>query len=104
VATPTPTPPASLGDLEAMFAIVNSWSGGFNGSVTLENEGASAVSGWQVRIETTNQITDIWNAVIVSHDASGYVIGNASYKGTIAHVVATGAQDPSAVNIDLLHA
>ena len=93
-----------------MFAVVNSWSGGFNGSVTLENDGATATTGWQVRIETTNQITDIWNAVIVSHDASGYVIGNASYNGTIAHdgetnfgFVAAGAQDPSAVNIDLLN-
>jgi len=111
---PDPTPPSGSGtdsgDLDAMFAIVNSWSGGFNGSVTLENEGASAVNGWQVRIETTNQITDIWNAVIVSHDASGYVVGNASYNGTIAHdgetnfgFVAAGAQDPSTVNIDLLH-
>lgn len=117
-ATPTapatssdPTPPAVSGDLEAMFAVVNSWSGGFNGSVTLENDGAAATTGWQVKIETTNQITDIWNAVIVSHDASGYVIGNASYNGTIAHdgdtnfgFVATGAQDPSTVHIDLLNA
>ncbi len=108
--TPTdPTPPSGSGDLDAMFAIVNSWSGGFNGSVTLENDGESAVNGWQVRIETTNQITDIWNAVIVSHDASGYVVGNASYNGTIAHdgetsfgFVASGAQNPSAVHIDLL--
>lgn len=110
--TPTnPNPPSGSGDLEAMFAIVNSWSGGFNGSVTLENDGASTVNGWQVRIETTNQITDIWNAVIVSHDASGYVIGNASYNGTIAHdgetnfgFVASGAQNPSNVHVDLLHA
>jgi len=112
--TPTtstdPTPPSSSsGDLEAMFAIVNSWSGGFNGSVTLENEGDATVMGWQVKIETTNQITDIWNAVIVSHDASGYVIGNTSHNGTIAHdgetsfgFVAAGAQNPSTVHIDLL--
>lgn len=109
--TPTdPTPPSSgSGDLEAMFAIVNSWSGGFNGSVTLENEGDATVTGWQVKIETTNQITDIWNAVIVSHDASGYVIGNTAYNGTIAHdgetsfgFVAAGAQNPSTVHIDLL--
>ena len=116
-ATPTtppepndPTPPAGSGDLEAMFAIVNSWSGGFNGSVTLENDGTAATTGWQVKIETTNQITDIWNAVIVSHDASGYVVGNASYNGAIAHdgetsfgFVATGAQNPSTVHIDLLN-
>jgi aryl-phospho-beta-D-glucosidase BglC (GH1 family) len=108
---PTPTPTPGSDDVDAVFAIVNSWSGGFNGSVTLENDGASAVNGWQVKIETSNQITDIWNAVIVSHDSSGYVVGNASYNGTIARdgetsfgFVATGVQDPSAVNIDLLHA
>ncbi|WP_425069245.1 Calx-beta domain-containing protein [Reyranella sp.] len=108
--TPTPTPPASAGDVDAVFAIANSWSGGFNGNVTLENGGASDVTGWQIKIETSNQITDIWNAVIVSHDASGYVIGNTSYNGTIAHdgetsfgFVAAGAQDPSTVHIDLLH-
>ena len=108
---PTPTPPASSGDVDAVFAIVNSWSGGFNGSVTLENDGPSNVTGWQVKIETSNQITDIWNAVIVSHDSSGYVVGNASYNGTIAQdgeisfgFVATGVQDASAVNVDLLHA
>jgi chitinase len=107
---PVPTPPASSGDLEAMFAVVNSWSGGFNGSVTLENDGANAVNGWQVKIGTSNQITDIWNAVIVSHDSSGYVVANAPYNGTIAHAgetsfgfVAAGAQDPSSVHIDLLH-
>ena len=106
----TPTEPSGSGDLEAMFAIVNSWSGGFNGSVTLENEGDATVTGWQVKIETTNQITDIWNAVIVSHDASGYVIGNTSHNGTIAHdgetsfgFVAAGAQNPSTVHIDLLN-
>jgi len=108
---PPPTPTPGSDDVDAVFAIVNSWSGGFNGSVTLENDGVGAVNGWQVRIETSNQITDIWNAVIVSHDSSGYVVGNASYNGTIAQdgetsfgFVATGAQDPSAVNIDLLHA
>ncbi|WP_422033600.1 Calx-beta domain-containing protein [Reyranella sp.] len=109
--TPTPTPTPGSDDVDAVFAIVNSWSGGFNGSVTLENDGAGAVNGWQVKIETSNQITDIWNAVIVSHDSSGYVVGNASYNGTIAQdgeisfgFVATGVQDASAVNVDLLHA
>ena len=48
--------------------------------------------------------------MIVSHDASGYVVGNASYNGAIAHdgetsfgFVATGAQNPSTVHIDLLN-
>lgn len=106
--TPPTTSPTEQGDLEALFTVVNSWTGGFNGSVTLENDGASATAGWQVRIDMTNQITDIWNAEIVSHDASGYVIKNASWNGTIGHdgeanfgFVASGPMDPLAVHVDL---
>jgi len=109
--TPTPTPPTTpptTGDLEALFAVVNSWSGGFQGSVTLDNEGANATNGWQVRIDTTNVITDIWNAEIVSHDANGYVVKNAAWNGTIAHdgeasfgFVTAGSMNPLAVHVDL---
>jgi cellulase/cellobiase CelA1 len=104
---PVEPPPADDGDLNALFAVVNSWTGGFNGSVTVENDGA-ATSGWQVRIEMSHQITDIWNAVILSHDAQGYVVGNASWNGTIAHdgdasfgFVASGPGSPSTVHVDL---
>jgi aryl-phospho-beta-D-glucosidase BglC (GH1 family)/cellulase/cellobiase CelA1 len=104
---PVEPPPADDGDLNALFAVVNSWSGGFNGSITVENDGA-ATSGWQVRIEMSHQITDIWNAVILSHDAQGYVVGNASWNGTIAHdgdtsfgFVASGPSSPSTVHVDL---
>ena len=106
---PPPLPPSTgNGDLEALFAVVNSWSGGFQGGVTLDNDGAGAMSGWQVRIDMTNEITDIWNAVIVSHDANGYVVKNAAWNGTIAHdgeasfgFVAAGPMNPLAVHVDL---
>lgn len=107
--TPPTTPPAGSGDLEALFTVVNSWTGGFQGSVTLDNDGAAATAGWQVRIDTTNQITDIWNAEIVSHDAGGYVVKNATWNGTITHdgtanfgFVTTGPMDPHNVHVDLL--
>ena len=104
---PPPLPPSTgNGDLEALFAVVNSWSGGFQGGVTLDNDGAGAMSGWQVRIDMTNEITDIWNAVIVSHDANGYVVKNAAWNGTIAHdgeasfgFVASGAFNAAAVHV-----
>jgi hypothetical protein len=53
-----------------------------------------------------NQITDIWNAKIISHDATGYVIGNTTWNGSLAHngetsfgFVASGALNQSAVHI-----
>ena len=93
--------PPSSGDLEALMKVVDSWSGGFNAAVTIHNDGG-AISGWQLEIETHSEITSIWNAEIVSHDASGYVIRNAAWNGKVdaeADVsfgfTATGPADPS---------
>jgi chitinase len=91
----------SSGDLEALMAVVDSWNGGFNAAVTIHNDGG-AISGWQLEIETHSEITSIWNAEIVSHDASGYVVRNAAWNGKVdaeADVsfgfTATGPADPS---------
>ena len=91
----------SSGDLEALMKVVDSWSGGFNAAVTIHNDGG-AVSGWQLEIETQSEITSIWHAEIVSHDASGYVVRNAAWNGKVdaeADVsfgfTATGPADPA---------
>ena len=49
------------------FALADSWSSGFNGNVVVHNDGSST-TGWQIVIDMPNQITDIWNAKILSHD------------------------------------
>src|SRR5262249_1868802 len=72
------------GNLDGAFTLVDSWSSGFNGNVVVHNDG-SATTTWQIAIDTPYQITDIWNAKILSHDASGYVIGPAAWNGSIAH-------------------
>ena len=91
----------SSGDMHALMAVVDSWNGGFNAAVSLHNHG-EAVSGWQLEIETQSEITSIWNAEIVSHDASGYVVRNAAWNGKVdaeADVsfgfTATGPADPA---------
>ncbi|NQW53970.1 MAG: cellulose binding domain-containing protein [Rhodospirillales bacterium] len=91
----------SSGDLEALMAVVDSWNGGFNAAVTIHNDGR-AISGWQLEIETHSEITSIWNAEIVSHDASGYVVRNAAWNGKVDAeadmsfgFTATGPADPS---------
>ena len=53
--------------------------GGFNAAVRSITTGEP--SGWQLEIETHSEITSIWNAEIVSHDASGYVVRNAAWNG-----------------------
>ena len=102
---PTPTDPTPSGDLEAALKVVESWSNGFNATIVIDNDGA-AVKGWQVHVDMPYQIENIWNAKIISHDASGYVIGNADWNGTIGAggevsfgFVGIGTLDPAQVDL-----
>ncbi len=112
VTPPPPPPPPPLpppgpsGDLRGVFSATDSWSGGFNGGVTVHNDGANLSGGWQIAIDMPYLITDIWNARIISHDANSYVIGSAAWNGQLAHdgettfgFVASGQLNPSAVHI-----
>jgi hypothetical protein len=103
--TPPATPPAGSGDLHAQFSVVDSWIGGFNGDIAVHNDGAGAT-----RLEDRDRhaVPDHrhLNAKILSHDANGYVIGNATWNGNIAHdgevsfgFVASGQLNPSSVHV-----
>ena len=107
--TPPVTPPSDSAALHTQFSVTDSWNGGFNADVTVHNDGASATSGWKIAIDMPNQITDIWNAKILSHDATGYVIGPATWNGQIGHdgetsfgFVASGQLSPSSVHVHAL--
>ncbi|MBY0324701.1 MAG: cellulase family glycosylhydrolase [Reyranella sp.] len=98
-------PPPTAGDLQAHLALADSWNSGFNANVVVHNDGSS-MSGWQIVVEMPNQITDIWNAKIISHEGNSYVIGPAAWNGTLAHdgetsfgFVASGAYNASAVHV-----
>ncbi len=87
--TPTPTltpPPASsTGPNGAAVASVgNDWGTGLVASVTVTNNGATSTSGWEVELDTTEQITNLWNGTIVSHVGSTYLINDAGYNGGLA--------------------
>ncbi|MFO1084224.1 MAG: Calx-beta domain-containing protein [Reyranellaceae bacterium] len=103
--TPTMPPTDPSGDFSGTFAVTDSWSSGFNATVKVHNDGSAATS-WQIAIDMPNQIADIWNAKILSHDATGYVIGNTTWNGTLAHdgetsfgFVASGALDAATVHV-----
>jgi len=98
-------PPPPAGSVEAHLALTDSWNSGFDANVTVHNDGSST-NGWQIVVDMPNQITDIWNAKIISHDANGYVIGPAAWNGTLAHdsetsfgFVASGAYNASSVSV-----
>jgi hypothetical protein len=69
--------------MHGQFSATNTWNGGFQGNITVTNDG-SAVTAWQIEVDMPYQITNIWNAQIISQNANGYVIGNASWDGALA--------------------
>jgi endoglucanase len=80
VPTPTPSPtPAGV----VTVGVSSDWGAALLASVDVGNAGGTASQGWQVELDTTEMITSIWNASITSHIGSVYVIGNASWNGTI---------------------
>ena len=90
--TPTPTPvvtptlPTTGGTAQAStsLVIVNDWGAGVDEALTITNTGTSAIHGWQIDLNTTEQLYDIWNGTILSQTATNTVIGSADYDSTIA--------------------
>jgi hypothetical protein len=68
----------------AAFTDTQDWGTGFTGSITLTNTGTSDVNGWTLEFDFTGNITDIWDAQVVSHVGDHYVIQNADWDATLA--------------------
>lgn len=60
------------------------WSYGYNGEIKIENNFDSSLDGWTLEFDFADEITNIWNATIVSHEDNHYVIENAGHNGSIA--------------------
>ncbi|MBO6242381.1 MAG: cellulose binding domain-containing protein [Butyrivibrio sp.] len=60
------------------------WSYGYNGEIKIENNTDSSLDGWTIEFDFADEITNIWNANIISHEGNHYVIENAGHNGSIA--------------------
>ncbi|MFC6495639.1 Calx-beta domain-containing protein [Ancylobacter dichloromethanicus] len=76
----TSAPPAG-GDAVA-FKVNDNWGAGFVGQMTLTPE--ASLNGWTVEFDASFDISNIWNAEIVSHVGDHYVIRNAAWNGKVA--------------------
>ncbi|GFM25744.1 hypothetical protein PO2_contig-074-7 [Mycobacterium sp. PO2] len=75
---PTPTPGAS----SVTYVVSDDWGSGFVAGVKVT--AGSAFDGWTVEFDTPAQISNIWNAEIVSHVGQHYVVRNASWNAKVA--------------------
>src|SRR5262249_7220474 len=86
---PPPAPPPSAGGVSLAYTVASNWGSGFTGAMDVGGGGA-ALHGWTVEFDASFTITSIWNATIVSHVGSHYVVKNADWNGDVA-----GGKTPS---------
>jgi len=67
----------SSGGTGTVFQTVRSqWAEGSTNDITVRNTSTSNINGWKVEFDADFEITEIWNARIVSHDGNRYTISN----------------------------
>jgi hypothetical protein len=83
--TPSRTPTGAPGTCGATYATTNSWSGGFQGNVTVRNNGSSTLNGWTVRSTLPSGVTisNLWNGTLTT-SGSSITVKNTSYNASIA--------------------
>ncbi|MEI7861719.1 MAG: cellulose binding domain-containing protein, partial [Planctomycetota bacterium] len=81
--TPTTTPTLTSG-VAVTYAQSSGWATGFNGDMKIKNTGTTAINGWTMEFDMKANVVNIWNAVIVSHVGTHYVIKNTASNATIA--------------------
>lgn len=82
--TPT-TPPPTGGACMAQFDVTNSWSGGYQATVTVMNHGTTPLNGWHAgwTLPAGQTIASVWNGTL-SQSGSTVTVRNADWNRTIA--------------------
>ena len=62
--------------IDVEFNITGQWVGGFNGEIKITNLTDDVIENWQIQMEFPQEITNIWNATIESHEGTVYNIRN----------------------------
>lgn len=82
---PPPPPPPPPGDCTVSYDVTNDWGQGFQAEVTVTNDSAATVNGWEVAwtFPSGQQITQLWNG---NDDQVGadVTVNNVAWNGTLA--------------------
>ena len=83
--SPSTSPTATTGGCTATYKITGSWSGGFQGEVTVANTGTAATKSWSVGWTFTagQTVTQLWNGTVTQTGTAVKVV-NAGYNGAVA--------------------
>lgn len=65
------------------FSLTSSWESGYNANIKVENTGKETIQNWYVSLDYIDEITNIWNAEIYTHENNHYMIKNAGWNQDI---------------------
>lgn len=70
-------PAAAADTVDISFQVESDWGSGFQGKVTITNHAGWSIPAWQLGFAAPWSVTSIWNAQVLSHSGSQYVIADA---------------------------
>jgi cellulase/cellobiase CelA1 len=85
-ASPSPSPaPPGTGTCSATYSVVNTWPGGFQAQLVVDNTGSATLNSWQLgwTFPDGQAVTDLWNGSYTQSGGS-VTVTNESYNGTLA--------------------
>lgn len=68
---------------EVKYSIVNKWDSHAQIEAEIYNRMKQDMEDWQLTFELGGEITDIWNAEVLSHETGRYLLGNKDYNAVI---------------------
>ena len=71
-------------DYSVHYQVDSDWGSGFTAGIQITNNTDKILEDWLLEFDFEREITDIWNAVIESHEENHYVIRNAGYNANIS--------------------
>lgn len=68
---------------QVVFRLQDSWSGGYNVAVTVENHGEIAMDNWAISVVSAENVSNVWNACIKEREGNQYLISGADYNRNV---------------------
>ena len=66
------------------YSQVQSWGDGYQGKISITNNGNSSLVNWDLEFDLSNQITNIWDAELAENNNGRYTVENAAWNREIA--------------------
>ncbi|MEB3308716.1 MAG: glycosyl hydrolase family 18 protein [Snowella sp.] len=76
-------PAPTNGNIAVAFKVDSQWSSGFTGTITITNQGTTAINNWKLAFDSLFSITSLWNAQQLPGANGRYEVTNLSWNAQI---------------------